>query len=47
MAEKIIKGIILGLIFGVGGYFIFKDMGTAVICGMIMFMSMFIKKRDY
>ena len=46
MAEKLIKGLFLGVIFGAFGYLIFKDVSTAFVCGLIMFMSMFVKKRD-
>lgn len=46
MAEKIIKALILGVIFGVLGYIIFKDISTAFVCGLIMVMSMFIKKKN-
>ncbi|MBQ8518813.1 MAG: hypothetical protein IJ455_04290 [Agathobacter sp.] len=46
MVEKIIKGLLLGAVFGVLGYFIFKDVSTAFVCGLIMFMSMFVKKRN-
>lgn len=46
MAEKIIKGLALGGIFGILGYLLFKDVSTAFICGLIMFMSMFIKKKN-
>lgn len=46
MAEKIIKALILGVIFGVLGYIIFKDISTAFVCALIMVMSMFIKKKN-
>lgn len=46
MTNKIIRGIVLGLIFGIFGYIIFKDIATAIVCGLIMFMSMFVKKSN-
>lgn len=46
MTEKIIKGLALGAIFGVLGYIIFKDISTAFVCGLIMFMSMFVGKKN-
>ena len=46
MKEKIIKGLFLGGVFGIVGYLIFKDIMTAFLFGMIMFMSMFVKNRN-
>lgn len=46
MAQKIIKALILGLIFGGLGYLLFKDVSTAVVCGLIMVMSMFVNKKQ-
>lgn len=46
MRKKVIQGLILGLIFGIIGYLIFKDIGPAIVWGMIMFMSMFVKKNN-
>lgn len=46
MAGKIIKGLVLGVIFGIFGYIIFKDISTAFVCGLIMFMSMFVRKKN-
>ena len=46
MVEKIIKGLLLGVVFGVLGYIIFKDISTAFICGLIMVMSMFVKNKN-
>lgn len=45
MAQKIVKAVILGLIFGGLGYLLFQDVSTAVICGLIMVMSMFVTKK--
>lgn len=47
MVQKIIKALILAVVFTALGYVIFKDLGTALVCGLIMFMSMFVKKKDY
>jgi len=46
MVQKIIKGLGLGLVFGFLGYFIFKDVSTAFVCGLIMFMSMFVRNKN-
>lgn len=46
MKEKVIKALVLFVIFGILGYVITKDLSIAVISGMIMFMSMFIKKSN-
>lgn len=46
MAEKIIKGLLLGVVFGLIGYIIFKEVSTAFALGLIMFMSMFVKNKN-
>lgn len=45
MAEKVIKGLALGAIFGILGYLLSRDLGVAFVSGLIMFMSMFIKNK--
>ncbi|MBP3678322.1 MAG: hypothetical protein J6I97_08270 [Agathobacter sp.] len=46
MAEKIIKGLGLGAVFGIVAYLITKDLGVASVMALIMFMSMFVKNRN-
>lgn len=46
MAVKILKGLVLACIFGGFGYIIFKDVEVAIVCGMIIFMSLFVKKQN-
>lgn len=46
MKEKVLKGLALGVIFGLLGYVISKDLGVAAVSGLIMFMSMFVKKSN-
>lgn len=46
VAKKVIQGLILGAIFAVIGYAVFKEIGPALVWGMIMFMSMFVKKNN-
>ncbi len=46
MAEKIIKGLALGGIFAIGAYILSKDIMVALVSGMIMFMSMFVKRSE-
>ena len=47
MKEKIIKGIVLAVLGFVVGYLIFQKVSTAGVLALIMFMSMFVKKKDY
>ncbi len=46
MAQKIVKALVLGVVFGILGYIIFKDITTAFVCGLIMVMSMFVKNKN-
>lgn len=46
MVEKILKGLLLAAIFG-GITFVFtKDMGTAGLIGLVMFLSMFAQSKQ-
>ena len=46
MAQRIVKALILGLVFVGLGYLLFKDVSTAFVCGLIMVMSMFIRNKN-
>lgn len=46
MADKIIKGLGLGAIFGIGAYLLTRNLEVAGLMALVMFMSMFVKKRN-
>ena len=44
--EKVIKGILLGGMMGAVTYLLTKDMGTAGLIALVMFLSMFARSKD-
>jgi len=45
MIQKILKGLLLAAIFGGVVYLITKDIGTAGLIGLVMFLSMFAQSK--
>lgn len=45
MAEKVIKGLILGVCVGVVAYLLLKDMALAIILGGVWCMAMLVPKK--
>ena len=46
MVQKILKGLLLAAVFGGIVFLITKDMGTAGLVALVMFMSMFVRSRE-
>lgn len=45
MAEKIIKGILLGIGVGILGYLVLRDITAAIFLGGIWFLAMLVPKK--
>lgn len=46
MVQKILKGLLLAVIFGGIVFLITKDIGTAGLIALVMFMSMFVQSKE-
>lgn len=46
MVQKILKGLLLAAVFGGVVFLITKDIGTAGLIALVMFMSMFVQSRE-
>ena len=44
--EKVVKGILLGGMIGAVAYLLTKDIGTAGLIALVMFLSMFARSKD-